>query len=160
MGLLNLIKAESRTRTISVETDSAKGQAYVAIGAEIDSNLKTSYIVKIGKGVNPVKRCDNQRLKIIGYASNDPIMEERSLFDPNKTYSVIAWKTLEDYLLEKIGGEEIKLGYKPAGYTEMVAQFDTAEEAFKRAREILDLIGELGDRMVFRWYEGMKDWRA
>ena len=136
-----------------------RGYCYVAIGAEIDSDLKTSYIVKVGKGNEPVKRCDNQRLKIIGYASNNAVMRERALFGKN-LISVIGWKNLEDYLLEKIGRKQPKLGYKPAGYTEMVGEFATAEEAKKKAREILDIIEEEGDREVYRWYEGMQDWRA
>ena len=145
--------------SLKVTPTPIRGYCYVAIGAEIDSNLKTSYIVKVGKGNEPVKRCDNQRLKIIGYASNDAVMRERALFS-KKLISVIGWKNLEDYLLEKIGRKQPKLGYKPAGYTEMVGEFATAEEAKKQAREILDLIEEEGDREVYRWYEGMQDWRA
>ena len=161
MALLDLSKATSRHRTLLVEDVNDEAQAYVAIGAEINSELQTSYIVKVGKGRSPVKRCDNQRLKIIGYASNKSVKGMGGFAGSDTKFPIIAYNNLENYLLEKSERKDsIKLGYRPAGYTEMVAQFDTAAEALEKARELLDLISELGDRLVVRWYEGHADWRA
>ncbi len=130
----------------------SRGYCYVTVGVDLDKNLDTVYFVKIGKGQYPVDRCNQQRLKLIGYANN------------KATHYFINFirhsSTLEAYLLAKAQGTygTTLLGYAPAGYTEMVGSFSSAEKAVIVAQEILDEIETLKDRKVFRWVENTNSW--
>ena len=163
MGLLNLINAKPRYRGPHYAGDyecGIQGYCYITVGVDLDKNLDTVYFVKIGKGQNPVDRCNKQRLKLIGYANNNAIHATVKLFGDDYTGRIITHRCLEDYLLVKAQGTygTTALGYNPAGYTEMVGSFSSAKKAVIVAQEILDEIETLEDRKVFRWVENTNSW--
>jgi hypothetical protein len=119
-----------------------KGYCYVTVGVDLDAQLETIYFVKIGKGKYPDERTNAQRLKLIGYANNNWV----------KT-GCGGMVCLEEYLIRK--GQKTygrpALGYKPAGYTEMVGAFSSAKKAVAVAHEMLDEILIATPRKVFRY---------
>jgi hypothetical protein len=101
---------------------------YCTIGAEIDADLNTYYVVKVGETCDYLsKRADKQRLKIV--------------WGHKKTIEGLprCRKDCEHQLQEIACGMfgESKTDYRAAGYTEMFGNFSTAQEANQAAWELL-----------------------
>ena len=133
---------------------------YVAIGADLSRKLDTTYFVKIGKAKEPEKRTFSQRIELVAFAPNDPIMG-RVMLGGNDIGPCISYKSLEFFLIskaqEKWGVNEIARG---AGWTEMVGNFLYPYEALDAAEIIISMIHERGDREIYRWNADEYEWCA
>ena len=94
---------------------------YVSIAADLDSNLKTFYYVKVGKTIRcPRERCDEQRLKLIWGASSTTVNFEKQV----------------QRVARGLFGET-QFNYSPAGVNESYGQFESAQFAFNAAWTLL-----------------------
>ncbi len=169
MGILNLSNARTRNPILPVE-DIMSGQCYVAIAVELDRDFRTSYTIKIGmtrakSARSPLNRCDEQRVKMIGYAKNTPVMGDFRFLGASDTIRGFRYDDLEKYLkalATERGYVRPDYGYTPAGASEMRGDFATVEEALEVAEELLqairDLDGSDNARRVFTYDTTTKEY--
>ena len=175
MGLLNLSNARTSNPVLPVE-DIMSGQCYVAIAVELDNDFRTSYTIKIGMtrpntARSPLERCDEQRVKMIGYAKNTAVMGDMYLFGKqlrgrdNRNLRCYRYDNLEQYLkalATERGYIRPNYGYTPAGGSEMRGDFATVEQALEVAEELLqairDLDGSDNARRVFTYDKTAKEY--
>jgi len=169
MGLLNLSNARTRNPALPVE-DIMSGQCYVAIAVELDNDFRTSYTIKIGMtrpntARSPLERCDEQRVKMIGYAKNTAVMGDFRFCGSTTTIRAFRYDDLEKYLkalATRRGYIRPNYGYSPVGGSEMRGDFATVEQALEVAEELLqairDLDGSDNARRVFTYDKTAKEY--
>mgnify|MGYP001301782314 CR=1 FL=1 len=175
MGLLNLSNARTRNPALPVE-DIMSGQCYVGIAVELDNDFRTSYTIKIGMtrpntARSPLERCDEQRVKMIGYAKNTAVMGDLYIGGKqlrgrcNNKLRCISSGDLEKYLkalATRRGYIRPNYGYSPVGGSEMRGDFATIEQALEVAEELLqairDLEGSDNARRVFTYDKTTKEY--
>ena len=101
---------------------------YCTIGAEIDADLKTHYVIKVGETRDClITRSNKQRLKVVWGHKKRIDGLPRCRKDCEYQLQEIA----------RVMFGESKTDYRAAGYTEMFGNFSTAQEANQAAWELL-----------------------
>lgn len=109
---------------------------YCAIAAEIDADLKTHYVIKVGETRDClITRSNKQRLKIVWGHKKGIDGLPRCRKDCEYQLQEIA----------RVMFGESKTDYRAAGYTEMFGDFSTAQEANQAAWDLLDAVKSFDD---------------
>ena len=103
---------------------------YVSIGADVDENDTTYHFIKVGKAKEAIRRCDNQRLKLIW-----GIKPQRNA--PNFCYRTLGYEELLMVIANNLFGQS-KPDYNMAGRTECYGRFETPQDAMEGCWKIFE----------------------
>ena len=102
---------------------------YCTIAAEIDADLNTYYVIKVGQTVDYLNvRANKQRLKLVWGHKKTVEGLPRCRVPCEKELLTLARGMFEDS----------KIDYRAAGHTEMFGNFSSAREANDAAWDLLD----------------------